>query len=173
MTTETKSASAKPAKKAAPKTAAKAARKPANGTAEGATVRPVNVDVTERLRVQAADAMDKARDGWQSVQQFGEEAADTLSRTRDAAQTGAFELNNEMLSFTQGFLNDRIDAFRALTQAKSLREAIDIESGFVRKSLHAYVDYAHTMNTVATKATSEAVEPITQGLGKLFGKKAA
>ncbi len=99
-------------------------------------------DTYEKIRVAAEEATDLMEDSYESARQttigFNLKAIDTVKTNSDAT----FEFMKELLG------------------AKSLAEAIELQSSFVREQFDVFSAQAKDMQDLATKALAEAGEPM-------------
>ena len=91
-------------------------------------------------------------------------------------------VNGEVFSFSKQQMEDGVAAFKAVSGAKSLHEAWEVQTDFAKSALDAYVAQATKMNDLWMDAAKQAAEPFSarfaemteslQGLKVPFGKAA-
>src|SRR5580692_1023637 len=76
-----------------------------------------------------ADAI-KAGFGYDNVVSYSKDTAEALSKAATVAGKGAETLNNEIYAYAKQSLDDSLAAGKAVLAAKSVHEAIEIQTGF-------------------------------------------
>lgn len=74
----------------------------------------------------------------------------------------AFErINGEIFNFSKQQVEDGVAAFKAVTSAKTVHEAFEVQGDFAKSALDAYVAQATKMNDLWMDAAKQAVEPFS------------
>jgi phasin len=104
-----------------------------------------NIAQTRELYERSKDAFDKILESWE--------------RTFDAAGQGAVALNRKMVDITQRNINSGFEFAKSLIGAKSVAEAIELQSTYWQKQLNALKAQAEEMRDLSTRVTTDVVEP--------------
>ena len=91
---------------------------------------------------------------------FGKENVEAYMQAT-TAMTKAFErINGEVVAFSKQQVEDGVAAFKAVSGAKSLHEAWEVQSDFAKSALDAYVAHATKVNDLFMDAAKQASEPL-------------
>jgi phasin len=104
-----------------------------------------NIAQTRELYERSKDAFDKILESWE--------------KTFDAAGQGAVALNRKMVDITQRNINSGFEFAKSLIGAKSVAEAIELQSTYWQKQLNALKAQAEEMRDLSTRVTTDVVEP--------------
>lgn len=125
-----------------------------------------NVAGTESARLLAESAMTKSRDAYEQAKDAMEDAVETLEASLDKAGTGVTEMNRKVMDITQSNLNSGFELARSLAEARDLSQIVEIQSAFARKHFELLAAQAEEVRTLATKVSSETVEPFRSHFSK-------
>jgi phasin family protein len=111
-----------------------------------------------------ADALkagfDKAIAGYDSVVGYGKDTAEALIKSATVAGKGAESLNNEIYSYAKQSLEDSIAAGKAVLAAKSVNEAIEIQTGYAKTAFENYVTELTKFNRLLTATAKDSFAPL-------------
>ncbi len=160
--------------KTAPKTAAKAAAKAAEKTLDLSFV----AKAREAIEGGVETVTGRAKDAWETVQDrvkaVRENAGDALGVVRsslEVAGAGVRDVNLKVIEFVQADANTYFDTFKKVATAKSVKEAFEIQSAYVRSQFQTSVKNARTVGEIAAEAAKGAFKPVRDGISSL--RKAA
>jgi hypothetical protein len=114
-----------------------------------------------------------ASKSWTSLQDVGVDAKDALAAAGKNAFAGMLAFNTEVLDFTQKLFNDRIVTLKSAMDAKSVKDVLDAETQFAKRTYTSTMDYVRTLGSVAQKAAVDTVTPIRTTVADYVSKKAA
>ena len=98
---------------------------------------------------------------------FGKQNAESWMQSA-AAMTKAFErINGEFFAFSKQQMEDGVAAFKAVSGAKSVHEAFEVQSDFAKAALDAYIAQATKINDLVMDAAKQAAEPFQSRLSAL------
>lgn len=121
-------------------------------------------NATENMAAEGAAAfrtgLEKAVKGYDHVLGFGKENVDAYLQAANAAGKGVETLQNEMYHFSKQSVEETIAATKAVLGAKSVQEAIEIQSDFARTAFDSYVGQMNRFNDIMLSTTKEAFQPI-------------
>jgi phasin family protein len=121
-------------------------------------------EVTEQVMKSGNEAMKNGMETWTKAVErfsgFGKENVEAYMQAT-TAMTKAFErINGEVFSFSKQQVEDGVAAFKAVSGAKSLHEAWEVQSDFAKSALDAYIAQATKINDLWMDAAKQAVEPL-------------
>jgi len=70
-------------------------------------------------------------------------------------------VNGEVFNFSKQQMEDGVAAFKAVSGAKSVHEAWEVQSDFAKSALDSYVAQATKLNDLWMDAAKQAAEPFT------------
>jgi len=70
-------------------------------------------------------------------------------------------VNGEVFNFSKQQMEDGVAAFKAVSGAKSLHEAWEVQTDFAKSALDSYVAQATKLNDLWMDAAKQAAEPFT------------
>lgn len=109
------------------------------------------------------EQLSKAQEIFGQYGPLSREAAELLAEARKRVHEGVVEFNTEVLSFTQGTVNESFETTKAVVAAGSLQEALSIQSAFVRKLFEQSVEEAKKLTEMAGETNREVFKPVSKG----------
>ena len=94
------------------------------------------------------------------VAEFGRDNLKAVAQSTLIWFQGAQDLGRQALAVTQQFNAQAIDGAKALAGAKSLNEAAELQTGFVRSALERAASEAPRLQQAAFQATERALAPL-------------
>ena len=163
-------------KTAAKKTAtkAKAAPKAAEKSIDLSFVAKAREAIEERVEA----ITEQAKGAWENVQErvkaARENAGDAFGVVRsslEVAGAGVRDVNLKVIEFVQADANSYFDAVKKVATAKSVKEAFEIQTAYVRSQFQTSVKNVRTVREIAAEAAKGAFKPVRDGIATL--RKAA
>jgi len=106
------------------------------------------------------DGFEKAAKGYDQIMSFGKETADAMMKSATAAGKGIETINGEVFAFARKSLEESMAATKAVMGAKSLDEAIALQSEFGKNAFQIYVDEMAKFGELALATTKDAAMPL-------------
>jgi len=121
-------------------------------------------EAVEQVMKSGNEAMKNGVETWTKAVErfsgFGKENVEAYMQAT-TAMTKAFErINGEVVAFSKQQVEDGVAAFKAVSGAKSLHEAWEVQSDFAKSALDAYIAQATKINDLWMGAAKQAVEPL-------------
>ena len=135
----------------------------------------------EKAAAIAKDQVDKTSKavfkGYGDFTSLGQENVEAVIKSGNIAVKGFEALGREMMAYARYSLEGNVAATKAMLGAKSLREVVDLQADYTRKSFdHAMAESAK-LTEMSVKVANEAMQPIqarvTVTVGKLIKPVAA
>jgi phasin family protein len=121
-------------------------------------------DTAETVAKNGAEAFkngfEKAVKGYDQVLGFGKENVEAYVKAANAAGKGVETLHNEFYLFSKQSAEDTLAVTKAVLSAKSVHEAIEIQTDFTRSVFDTYVGQINRLNEIVLSTTKDAFEPI-------------
>lgn len=97
---------------------------------------------------------------YDDVADLGQDNVDAYVRSTTAFSKGFETLSNQLMSMVQGALEANMATTKALFEAKTLRELIDLQTEFSRSSFDNAVAESAKLTEMSMALANEAIEPI-------------
>jgi phasin family protein len=111
-----------------------------------------------------ADALkagfDKAIANYDSVVGYNKDTAEALIKSAAVAGKGAETLHNEIYAYAKQSMENSIAAGKAILSAKSVHEAIEVQTGFAKSAFENYVAELSKFNQLFTAAAKDSFAPL-------------
>lgn len=111
-----------------------------------------------------ADALkagfDRAIASYDNIVGYGKDTAEALIQSATVAGKGAETLHNEVYSYAKQSLEESIAAGKALIGAKSVHEAIEVQTGYVKAAFENYVAELSRFNQLLTGTAKDSFAPL-------------
>jgi phasin len=134
----------------------------------------------------AKDAAAKTDESFDNVRDLSnrsvQQAAESFSRLKDVADTAVEsleeayakgsksykDLGQKSVEISRSNVNAHFDFLTALLSAKSLTQAIELQTSYARERLGVYAEQANEISSLVQKAVSENAKPLQDLSGKAF-----
>lgn len=101
---------------------------------------------------------------------FGRENFDAFVKASTIAAQGYGAIGQRWVDFTRASLEKGIEAGRAVATAKSVKDAVELQSDFARTVLDRYVTETTKLSELSAKTTTEALAPIQKRINEVVSK---
>ena len=128
----------------------------------------------EKAAAIAKDQVDKTSKavfkGYGDFTSLGQENVEAVIKSGNIAVKGFEALGREMMAYARYSLEGNVAATKAMLGAKSLREVVDLQADYTRKSFdHAMAESAK-LTEMSVKVANEAIQPIQTRVNVTVGK---
>ena len=127
-------------------------------------------EVQENLRKAAEMGVTQSKAAYAKVKTVAEDATQSLEASYAAAVQGVAALNAKAVDAVRANVDASFGFFKALAGAKSLPEALEVQTGHARKQFEALTFQAKEMATLAQSLAAEAVAPLKAGVNKALAQ---
>ncbi len=117
-------------------------------------------------------SVETATKSYDDVLTFNRETLEALMQAGSVAAKGVEEINAELLTFNKVAFEDGVEAAKAVMSAKTVQEAVDLQTEWVKASFDGYLAQATKVGELAAKATQSMFEPVNARVAA-FVEKAA
>lgn len=149
--------------KAAPKKAAPKKAEAVPGLDQFAVT---NMEVPAVMREMAEKSVDQAKEAYQKIKSATEEATDVIEDSYETARQNVVEFNKKAIDVAKENTDATFAFFKDLMGAKSMADAIELQTGFVRKQFDAYSAQAKDFQELVTKAATDVSQPVKDAVEK-------
>jgi len=122
------------------------------------------------------DGVDKATEGFNKMVALTKDNTEAFIQSANVAGKGFETINNEVVAYSRKRIEDGVTAAKAIFGAKSLNEAIELQTAYFRTALDAHVAQFSRLSQLAVDTTKSAAEPISvraQQVAELIQSEAA
>lgn len=106
------------------------------------------------------NGMEKAARGYDQILGFSKETAEAYLKAANAAGKGVETFQTEFYAFSKQSVEDALGATRAVLTAKSLHEALEVQTDFAKNAFDMYVGQVNRLNEIVLSTTKETFEPL-------------
>ena len=100
---------------------------------------------------------EKAIAGYDSVVGYSKDTAEALIKSAAVASKGAETLHSEIYSYAKQSMEDSIAAGKAILGAKSVHEAIEVQTGYAKSAFENYVAELTKFNQLFTATAKDSL----------------
>ena len=90
------------------------------------------------------------------------DAADNLKECSETLTEGMRHMNHHVIDNMQTDVNRVLEMTRALLDAKTVEEAVEIQSGFMHETTLAQLQHTRELSEMAIQATKDSLEPFSE-----------
>ena len=123
-------------------------------------------DAQETLRCASQEALVQTRATYDKMKHAAEDVTDTIEASYVNVTRGFGELNQKALEGLKAQADASLEHFKALAAAKSLPEAISLQTYYARKQFEVLSIQMKELTALAQKVVTEATEPLKAGFDK-------
>jgi phasin family protein len=148
-------------------TAVESSPEPAAAKAIEAPVSALKDDVTkvtasfEATQAKMKEGVEKAMKTAEEFVAFNQGNIEALMKSSQIWAAGVQDLSKHIAAAARASLDESISAFKALTGAKSLKDAFELQSSFARSALAKSMAESGKLTDASFKLTEQTLAPIT------------
>ncbi len=126
--------------------------------------------VPELFRTVSETSINQAREAYARLKSVTEEATDVLEETFENTRDGVLQAQHKALDVARDNAEATFDFAKKLLSVSSVADVVQLQAGFMRGRLEAYIDYAKGIEATATKLVEGASEPAKAAVAKSLNK---
>ncbi len=116
------------------------------------------------------EGYEKFAEGLTSLADFQKESMNALMASAGAFAKGFEKLTAESASFSKAAFEDTVANAKAAASAKSLQEAVELNSNFMRSSVEKNLGQINKVADIWATTAKDTVEPLTERYTELVEK---
>ncbi|MBI4723682.1 MAG: phasin [Rhodomicrobium sp.] len=116
----------------------------------------MDFEIPASVRDLASKSVDQAREAYNRFLEATRQAHDVVSKSSDVFASGAREINEKAVKYTEANLQANFDLAQRLVHAKDLKEAIDIQSQFARQQMETFAHQAQELSRLLAQSAQKA-----------------
>ena len=117
------------------------------------------MEMPDAVREAAEKTVKQAKEGYEKLKAAAEDTTDAMEDTYETARDGIVTFNLKALEAAKANTDAAFDFAAKLFGAKSVSEAIELQSSFVRERFDAFSAQAKDMQDLFTKVASDTAKP--------------
>lgn len=103
---------------------------------------------------------DKVVKNYDRIFDYGRETLEAYVKAANVAGKGVETLNSEIYAWSRQSFADSVSAAKAVFGSKSVHEALEVQSDFVKSSFESYVGEVTKLGEIAFAAARDAIVPL-------------
>jgi phasin family protein len=115
----------------------------------------------EATQVKMKEGVEKAMKTAEELVAFNQGNIEALVKASQIWASGIQDLSKSLAAAAQASLDESMAAMKALTSAKSLKDAFELQSSFARAALEKSLAESGKLTDASFKLTEQAIAPIT------------
>lgn len=108
------------------------------------------------------DSVEKTLSGINDVNTYSKKNLEAVVASVTAATKGAEALGAQAIAFSKKSVEDQVAASKALAGAKSVQEAVELQTSFAKSALESYLANVNAMSQTVTASVKDAFKPINE-----------
>lgn len=103
--------------------------------------------------------LEKALKGYDAFVTYGKDNAEAVTKSATVAGKGIETINSEIYSYSKQSIEDSVAATKAVLGSKSVHEAFEFQTDYVKSAFEAYVAEMSKITELATATTKDSFAP--------------
>ncbi|HTW28668.1 MAG TPA: phasin family protein [Acetobacteraceae bacterium] len=128
-----------------------------------------------QAQAKVKESMDKAMQTAEEIVAFNQGNLEAVVKSGQIWAAGVQDLSRQAVATAQARMDETMSAFKAVTAAKSLKEAVELQSGFARSSVEKALAEAGRVTEASFRLAEQSFAPIAARVSlavEKFGKTA-
>ncbi|MGA8771733.1 MAG: phasin family protein [Rhodomicrobium sp.] len=118
-------------------------------------------EIPSTVRDLASKSVDQAREAYNRFLEAARQAHDVVMKSSDVITSGAREINQKAVKYTEANLQANFELAQRLVHAKDIKEALDIQNQFARQQMETFAQQAQELARLVAQSAQKAA-PTTQ-----------
>ena len=120
---------------------------------------PPDFESPASVRDLASKSIDQAREAYNRFIEAARQAHDVVMKSSDVITSGAREINEKAVKYTEANLQANFELAQRLVHAKDIKEALDIQNQFARQQMETYAHQAQELTRLIAQSGQNAALP--------------
>jgi phasin len=118
-------------------------------------------EIPSTVRDLASKSVDQVREAYNRFLEAARQAHDVVMKSSDVITSGAREINQKAVKYTEANLQANFELAQRLVHAKDIKEALDIQNQFARQQMETFAQQAQELTRLVAQSAQKAA-PTTQ-----------
>lgn len=115
----------------------------------------------EKTQVRMKEGMEKAMKTAEEFVAFGQGNLEAIMKSGQIWTAGVQDLSKQVAATAQASFEETLSAFKAMTSAKSLKDAFDMQASLARTTMEKALSESGRLTDASFKLTEQALAPLT------------
>ena len=98
----------------------------------------------------------------EQIVSFGQGNVEAMVKSSHILATGMQDLTKQIAATTQASFNEALGAFRAMSTARSIKDAMELQATLTRSAIETAMRQTSQVTEASIKIAEQAMAPITQ-----------
>ena len=98
----------------------------------------------------------------EQIVSFGQGNVEAMVKSSQILAAGMQDLTKQIAATTQASFNEAMGTFRALTTARSIKDAMELQTTLTRSAIETTIRQTNQVTEASIKITEQAMAPIAQ-----------
>ncbi len=116
----------------------------------------VDFEIPANVREAIAKSVEQAKDAYVRLTDASRQAQELVAKSTSAMTSGAKELQEKAIQYTEANVSASFEAATRLVNAKDIKEALEIQGQFARRQVETYTQQAQEMSRLVAQAAQKA-----------------
>lgn len=108
------------------------------------------------------DNVEKSLAALNEVNAYSKKNLEAVVASVTAATKGAEALGAQVMAFSKKSMEDQVSAAKALAGAKSVQEAVELQTAWVKSAMEGYLAEASKMGETVASSVKDSVKPLNE-----------
>lgn len=108
------------------------------------------------------DAVEKSLAGLNEVNAHSKKNLEAVIASVTAAAKGAEALGAETIAFSKSAMENQVAAAKSLSAAKSVQEVLELQTGFAKSALEAYIAQVSKASEIMSASMKDSMKPLNE-----------
>ena len=108
------------------------------------------------------DAVEKSLAGLNEVNAYSKKNLEAVIASVTAAAKGAEALGAETSAYSKAAMENQVAAAKSLSGAKSVQEVVELQTGFAKSALEAYIAQVSKASEIVSASMKDSLKPLNE-----------
>ena len=108
------------------------------------------------------DAVEKSLAGLNEVNAYSKKNLEAVIASVTAAAKGAEALGAETIAYSKAAMENQVAAAKSLSGAKSGQEVVELQTGFAKSALEAYIAQVSKASEIVSASMKDSLKPLNE-----------
>jgi phasin family protein len=108
------------------------------------------------------DGVEKSLSALNEANAYSKKNLEALVASVTAATKGVEALGAQAMAFSKKSIEDQVAAGKAMASAKSVQEAVELQTAYAKSALEAYLAGVNAMSETVSASLKESLKPINE-----------
>lgn len=108
------------------------------------------------------DAVEKSLAGLNEVNAYSKKNLEAVIASVTAAAKGAEALGAETIAYSKSAMENQVAAAKSLSGAKSVQEVLELQTGFAKSALEAYIAQVSKASEIVSASMKDSMKPLNE-----------